>query len=172
MPRYASLSSLLLMIACVPCDRAGCEAMEVPAPSGDIQTGIAGAASSQSDVVTNGCSECTLSQGTLYVWASPAPLDTKDDVVALITAAPEDVRIAVDEYYQQELEPGTYAACLIGYPEGQCATVTIAEGEVATVHMAFAYGPSSLVVFDPGSNTSRSDGIYDLMGSEVPDVSD
>jgi hypothetical protein len=73
-----------LLASCVPCDRDGCDALEHPAEDVSISAGIAGVATSESDVVANGCQECPLSEGTMQVWAVAAAVTTADEAQAVV----------------------------------------------------------------------------------------
>jgi len=139
--------------ACNLCDRDGCEAFAEPVAGAEITTGIAGIAASQSDVSENGCTPCTLSVGTFYVWATPAPVTDAASAEPVVVTQPTHT-ISVDERYERALDPGHYLACRDGDVPGDslCAPFTLADGEVATVSIKATYGGGSLRVFLPGSN--------------------
>jgi hypothetical protein len=56
---------------------------------------LAGAAASESDLVENGCAQCSLTDGTLRVWESSAAIETTEAAQALVDAkgAYEDIEI-------------------------------------------------------------------------------
>jgi hypothetical protein len=175
MRRFLIASCLLcatgaLVGACaLNCDQSGCDAGELPVDNASIDTGIAGVAFSESDVVANGCQECTLSQGTLRVWESAAPVESQDDAVALLAQGEADVEIMIDERYEQALDPGHYLVCVGSEDEDRtCAALALATGDVYTVHARFVFGPSSLVLFRPGDDDPSEDGIYEVSPSDLP----
>jgi hypothetical protein len=156
---FVSSVIVLLLASCVPCDRDGCDAVEQPADNVSIAVGIAGVASSESDVVANGCQECPLSQGTMQIWASASAVTTADQARALVDGGAPTLEIEIDERYEQMLDAGEYLVCISG---GEvCAGITISNA-VITVHARYLYGPPSLIVFEPGSDEPRSDRIFDL----------
>lgn len=150
---WCSLALVSALVACNLCDRDGCEAYAEPVTSAEISTGIAGIAASQSDVSENGCTPCTLSVGTFYVWATPAPIADAAAAEPVVVTQPTHT-ISVDERYEQALDPGHYLACRDGESPGDslCAPFTLADGEVATVSIKATYGGGDLRVFLPGSN--------------------
>lgn len=151
----------LAVMACEDnCDRAGCEALERPAQDASISAGIAGVAASESDLVANGCQECTLSQGTLEVWTAATAVTTVDDAAALVASGdPTDV-VQIDERYELALEPGEVLVCT--GDRSVCAGVTIAVDAVVTVHGSYPYGEPSLVVFEAGVDEPRTDRMFEL----------
>lgn len=169
MARAACLAAVLVGPngCAADCDRAGCEATERPADPRGIDQGVAGAVSSESDVVANGCQECTLSQATLQIWAASVEPADKDAVVALINTFPPIEVVDVDETYAVALDVGDYAICQV-LDDGVCAVFTIGDGEVATVHLQARYGPSDMVVFDPGQDSPRESGIFRLEPGDAP----
>jgi hypothetical protein len=155
----ASSAIVALLASCVPCDHSGCKAVDDPVGEVSIVAGIAGAASSESDVVANGCQECSLSQGTMQVWAVATAVTTADQARAVVDGGEPMLEIDIDERYEQMLDPGEYLVC-IGSGEA-CAGITV-DGAVVTVHARYVYGPPSLIVFEPGSDEPRTDRIFDL----------
>ncbi len=147
------LSLLSALAACNLCDRDGCEAFAEPVSSAEITTGIAGIAASQSDVSENGCTPCTLSVGTFYVWATPELVTDAAAAEPVVVTDPTHT-IEVDERYERALDPGHYLACRTGESpyDSLCAPFTLADGEVATVSIKATYGNGDLRVFSPGSN--------------------
>jgi hypothetical protein len=132
-----------------------------------IGQGVAGVVASESDVITNECQECTLSQATLQIWAASVEPADKAAVVALINTFDPIEVVEIDEAYAVELESGDYVICQV-LDDGVCATFTIGNGDVATVHLLARYGPSDMVVFDPGEGSPREGGIYELEPGDAP----
>ena len=144
--------ALASAVACNLCDQDGCDAYAEPV-SAKITTGIAGIAASQSDVSENGCTPCTLSVGTFYVWATPDPITDAVAAEPVVVTEPTHT-IEVDERYERALDPGHYLACRTGESpyDSLCAPFTLADGEVATVSIKATYGNGDLRVFPPGSS--------------------
>lgn len=166
-----SLSVMLLLGSCatIPscdlpsdCDRAGCDAIDEPAGFATIESGLAGAAASQSDVVENGCGECGLADGALYVWGSPTPIETQEDAQALVDAAGLYQYIEFHETYEREETPGDYLVCPELEEETTCAAVTVGDSEVVTVHVRYLNAPSEIIVFYPGQSEPATDRIFDV----------
>jgi hypothetical protein len=100
-----------------------------------------------SDVGTEGCLECPLSRGAIYLWAAPAPIADVGAAMALAADMPT-YTIDIDERYEQALPPGQYLACR----SVQCAPFGLSEGEVVTVSVKTNYGGGGLNVFLPGTD--------------------
>jgi hypothetical protein len=145
------------VLSCQPaCDRTGCEAGAQPFEGASIEQGIAGVAFSESDVVANGCNECTLSQGRIRVWASTNPIETDAEAATLVGGAEPDQTVTIHEHYELALAPGHWLVCVGAEEEHRtCAALSITAGDLFTVHAHFVYGPASLVVFDPGADAPR-----------------
>jgi len=159
-PSLLACSALVSVLAsCTPCDRDGCDAVAQPVGSVSIAAGIAGAAASESDVVTNGCNECTLSQGTMQIWAVGSAVTTTDEARAVVEGDAPTLEIDIDQRYEQALDAGEYLVCLSNAEV--CAGVTVGNA-VVTVHARYVYGPPSIIVFEPGSDEARSDRIFNL----------
>ena len=154
--RKLALWALLLLApaahGCEPCARDACEAAERPAGARAIEQGIAGFVSYESDAGSNGCFPCARSTARLDVWPAPGPVTTVAEAEALIAAGPSSVTIMADGQYQRALPPGAYLVCVL---PGACAQVSLGAGQVATVNVQRVYGPTGLVVFDPGASTRR-----------------
>jgi hypothetical protein len=158
----------LTPIGCVmACDREGCAAGDHPATDVEIGQGLAGVAFSESDVVANGCQTCTLSQGTLQVWASAQPIETRDQALALAAGAAADETVDIDERYELALDPGHWLAC-VGSSDLACAAIDLAADDVVSVHARFVYGPPGIVVFEPGADDPRTDGLFEIGSGELP----
>lgn len=147
----AALALTGALAACTPCDQDGCDAFVGPVGGAKITTGITGVAASESDVSENGCTPCTLSVGTFYVWATPNPVVDAAAALPVVVETPTHT-ISVDERYEQALDPGHYLACRDAeiYGHSLCASFTLADGEVATVNIKAEYGGGEIRVFPPG----------------------
>ena len=152
-------SSVPLLASCVPCERDGCKALDAPAEDVSISVGLAGVASSESDVVANGCQECPLSEGTLLVWAVDDAVTTAEQADAIIMGGEPTLEIDIDERYEQTLDAGEYLVCTSSTEA--CAGITIGNA-VVTLHASYVYGPPSLIVFEPGSEDPRTERIFDF----------
>jgi hypothetical protein len=165
----AFVSSAAAAACSETCDRTGCDAGEEPAGGVAIGRGIAGVAFSQSDVVANGCQTCPLGEGSLSIWTAAGPVDSHDAAVALIQSAEPDVEVEIDGEYERELAAGDYLVCnLPNDSDGECAAVHVADGEVTTVHAKHAFGPASVIVFDPGEDDPRTTGIFGIGPGDLP----
>jgi len=153
------LAGTAAAVACqAACDREGCEEGARPVDDASIEQGIAGVAFSESDVVANGCQECTLSQGTIHVWAAAGPIESEADAAAVLAGGEPEHTVSIDERYELALEPGHWLVCVGSEDEARtCAALALARGDVFTVHARFVFGPASLVVFEPGEDDPRDD---------------
>lgn len=150
----ACLGGLLVtMAACEPCDRDGCDAYSRPARARSIDQGITGILAYLTDVSRDGCQECSLAKGRLWLWTGTA---------ANAEAAAETVRtqrpltaIDIDRRYEKRLDVGTYLSCA-GASIDTCAPFVVRPGEVTTVNVRQQKGSAFMAVFERGSSTPRS----------------
>jgi hypothetical protein len=154
-------SILFLLLACVPgcneCDRRGCEALERPAAAAQVDRGIAGAVAYATDIVTNDCSACGFSSAELKVWSTPSLISESAAAQAVIDGGPPTLTFQADQRYERALTPGHYLVCALPF---QCAAVTVPDKGVVTVNVMQAYGPGRLVVFEAGSSSRRTTGLF------------
>jgi hypothetical protein len=151
-----AVSSLTLLGCFNDCDRSGCDSFSKRASSG-IGQGIAGAVSLESDLVTDGCQICSLSEGGLDVW--PAPAAVRDAAAGCqLAGTPAPVSFTALGHYEHALDPGEYLVCLSGGPQRPCIGLTVVAGKVTTLNIKHHYGPSEVAVLDAGGSAFRSDG--------------
>lgn len=134
----------LVAVACGDdCDESGCEAVAAPSKS-KVETGIAGSVAISSDVVENGCQECTFATATLELWRTETLVTTSDERDAAVGAA-ADQTLPIDASYSSPLEPGNYLVCEGPEP---CVSFQLRDGDLVTVNVKHRYGPTSFFVFD------------------------
>jgi len=102
------------------------------------ESGFAGAVASQSDVVANGCEECSLSSVQLDVWQTPARVVSLADVEAVL-AQPSAFVIAADGHYRVATDAGYYLVCT---PSKQCVPLEVTAGQTTTLNVKLIYGPT------------------------------
>lgn len=160
---------LIALCACSDdnCAREGCDAIAEPVASTSISTGIAGVVATETDLVENGCQECWFASGSFEVWSAPSPITTQEEATALIAAGPSSARIAADPRYELALEPGDYLVCHRSSVGGVCAAVSLAAGQISTIHLKLIFGPPQMRVFDSKSNTPREGGIFSVEGALI-----
>lgn len=137
--------------ACQDCDRDGCDAMNDKAHR-QLKQGIGGAVGSQSDtnstVMGQSCTECPLSESTVGIWRTNAPID--DDVTAQSTCDEEApyASIPADPHYGAELDTGSYLVC-VGQFGGACVSVSVESAKVTTVNVLLPFGEPKFYVSPP-----------------------
>jgi hypothetical protein len=141
------------------CERDGCVAAKSPRNDYNIARGIGGSVAYASDVVSNGCRECGFSSAELKVWATDAPVSDSTAARSVVTGNPPATTIAAYHTYERELDPGYYLVCQL---PGDCASVAVLETGVFTVNVMTTFGSSSMMVFEPGTGTQRTEGVFDL----------
>lgn len=148
----AALAFVVIVASACPfnplCDRSGCDATSSPANT-PLEQGVAGAVSSSSDVVENGCARCPFSTATLGVYATDALATTEAEVDAAVAAGALEV-LDVNGTYESELDAGAYIMCrhLEEGAPGPCVAFEVASGAVTTVNVPFVFGPLTFRVFD------------------------
>jgi hypothetical protein len=156
----------LLVVAalpgCRPCNRSGCDAVTNPVKSASISRGIAGVVAAESDVVADGCQECPFSMSQLDVWAVANPVSDASAAAAVVKGQPATLTLPVDSRYERALEPGHYLVCGQARAPAECAAISVGDKGVFTVNVEAHYGPTRLVVFEPGSDTRRTTGVFQV----------
>ena len=143
------------------CDRSGCEYTDGPVSHPGISAGIAGGASSASDVVENGCAECPFASGEIRVWSAPNPVETAAAAKAVYEAGAEPLEdIQFDGPYERALTPGEYLACLPEDEDVTCAGMTVPNDGVVTFHILYLYGPTSIAVYPAGQDTPSDERLF------------
>ena len=115
----------------------------------------------QSDVVENGCGECTYSQAEFAIWATDSLVSSAAEADS-VHATDTDLVVYANRRYEQSLEPGDYLVCVDGSVSTYCAAITVRSGETWTVHLATTYGPGRMIVFEPGSETPNASAVFDI----------
>jgi hypothetical protein len=150
---------------CHPCNRSGCEATEHPISRSQISQGIAGVVSLESDDAINGCAECGFSSAELRVWSTPTRVSDAEGAESVVKANAPSFTINADQRYERSLDAGYYLVCQLPW---ECASISVPQTGVVTINVSRRSGPGStsrLLVFDPGSMTKRSEGIFVLQKS-------
>jgi hypothetical protein len=142
---------------CTPCERSGCDGVGRPATSGQVKRGIAGVVAIESDVINDGCQECPFGSAELAIWSTPTLIADIRSAHSVASGGNPAFKVAADHRYEQALEPGFYLVCKL---PSVCAAVSIPQAGLVTVNVKQVYGPASLIVFEPGSGTQRTDGIF------------
>jgi hypothetical protein len=140
-----------------PCDRKGCDAYARPATGPAAGAGIAGVLVSESDVVGNGCQECGFGSGEIQIWATPTLVADQAAAAAVVNGAPATFTVMASGRYERALDPGAYLVCA---SQGECAAVTVPTAGRVTVNVRQIEGPFTLAIFEPGSTTRRTTGIF------------
>lgn len=142
-------STWLVIPACSPCNRSGCDALRTPAAD-DGESGIAGVIAYESDVVANGCQECPFTSASLSIWAALGPVADGVSAKAIIQAGPPAVSLDADARYRQALAPASYLLC--AFPasySSACVSVDVVAGHATPVNLKLLFGPFHFIVFDP-----------------------
>jgi hypothetical protein len=133
------------------CPRAGCDALKSPATDSG-KSAIAGAVASESDVVANGCQECSFSSTQLRIWKTSSAVTDVATAQNVMGASAPVATVHADGHYEQPLDPGFYLVC--STPD--CASVEVVADHVTTLHLNLISGPVQFTTFAAGSNAARS----------------
>jgi hypothetical protein len=147
---------------CSPCPRSGCDAFGRRA-SYTVRQGVAGSVASQSDAINDGCEACPLDRTQLRLWKTAGRVADLAAAREVAAGAPTRV-IDVDGRYQVELDSGDYLLCALRYGpvEQPCAAFVVGSGTVTTINVKRRYGPTGLLIFDPGAPGPRSPEVFDF----------
>jgi hypothetical protein len=145
-----------VLSACADCDRERCDALTRLAPP--RETGVSGVVAGLSDVVSDGCAECTLTSATLEVWTLETPFDQRSEVPVLVAARPADLTREIAGSYNQALEPGWHLLCV----RPSCIEINTHEGETLTVNVKRRDGPTGFFVGRPSSSRLEEDFGFDV----------
>jgi len=138
-----------VLAACKPCNRSGCDVLDLPAADNGTSA-IAGVVASESDVIANGCQECPFASATLAVWAASAPVTDAASAKAIVQAGPAAFTLQADGRFQQALDPGSYLLCADPSSHNfACVSLAVVAGHVTPVNLKLVYGPFRFIVFDP-----------------------
>ena len=139
------------------CDRDGCSAYGHARNDYGITRGIGGFVAFESDVIANGCQECGFSSARLMVWSTDTPVSDATAAQSIVNESSATFNFMANSSYEKELDPGYYLVCSL---PGKCASVTVSATGVITINVKTLYGPSSILVFEPGIDTPRTEGIF------------
>jgi hypothetical protein len=123
------------------------------------------------DIIVDGCAECGWATAELRVWPTPAPVQDVAGARDVVNGGPPKVTIQADRRYEQTLEAGHYLVCPIASAcaatgadfcsrPTNCATVSVPPEGVVTVNIMITQSPPTVLVFEPGSRTSRPDRLF------------
>jgi hypothetical protein len=141
----------------INCDRDGCSAYEHARSDYGITRGIGGFVASESDVVANGCQECAFSSAELKVWSTDTPISDAAAAQSVVDGSSATFTFVAISKYEKTLDPGHYLLCSL---PGKCASVTVTETGVFTINVKTLFGPSSILLFEPGIDTPRTEGVF------------
>lgn len=153
-PNAIGSSTLRLLgflgIACQPCNRDGCDALQSRAS--DTGTArIAGIAASESDLVSNGCQECAFaSELDVNAWAVEQPVTTDDELRAATSGTPTANAISsATGQYELRLAAGAYVVCF----QISCFNASVVAGHTTTLNVRLINGVSRGFLGEGGSGT-------------------
>ena len=136
------------MGACAaPCDDSACVALvrsaaKNEAPIAENESGIAGVVAYLSDLVTNGCQECTFAQASVSIWPTEEPISSEQSAASHTRSQAPVVSLVANERYGAPLPPGRYLLC----SEAQCINVNVQAARTTTVNIRKVDGLSSFFV--------------------------
>lgn len=148
--RFVGWSSLLAcgaLAACAPCDREGCHALQKRQPSPKDVSRIAGSLASKSDVVTNGCQECVLSDSEVRAWSRATRVADADELAAALEQAPDGSTTSEQGKYALTLSPGDYLVCFGSI----CFETSVVAGGTTTLNVRVTEGPARGYLALPGA---------------------
>lgn len=153
-PSTTGLSTLwlvvLLGVACQPCNRDGCDALQSRASETGMAR-IAGMAASESDVVSNDCQECPFaSELEVSAWAVEQAATTDDEVRAATSGAPTaSATSSKTGQYSLPLTAGAYVVCF----QISCFNASVTLGRTTTLNVRLINGVSRGFLGEGGSGT-------------------
>jgi hypothetical protein len=153
-PSTTGLSALLLLgvfgVACQPCNRDGCDALQSRAPDTGMGR-IAGVTASESDAVNNGCQECAFASGIeVSAWAVVQTITTDDELGTATNGAPAASAICSEAgQYALPLAAGAYVVCF----QNSCFNASVTLGRTTTLNVRLINGVSRGFVGEGGSGT-------------------
>lgn len=161
-PSKLGLSALLLLgifgVACEPCNRDGCDALQSRASDTGVAR-IAGVAASESDVVNNGCQECAFaSELDVDAWAVEQTVTTEDELRAATSGTPTaNATSSAAGRYELPLAAGAYVVCF----QVSCFNASVVAGRTTTLNVRLINGVSRGFLAEGGSGTfSTHDAIF------------
>jgi hypothetical protein len=116
------------------CDRSGCDALKTRAVDTG-KTGIDGFVAEESDVVANGCQQCSLGSAHIDFWTD-----------AIVPAGLPTASVDANGRYSLGLDAGSYVACV----GSDCVNVTVHANHVTTLNVRVTFGPPQFFVYEPG----------------------
>lgn len=154
----------LTVPGCNECERSACEAVGRRGSSSQISRGLVGVVALESDAAQGGCFECRFSTTELSVWATPNRVSDLETARAVVSGGPAAIVFTAEGRYERPLEVGHYLVCAsLGKGMSRpCAAVSISASGLVTVNVKQVFGPSSLVVFEPGSDAPRTEHTFAL----------
>jgi len=148
------LSAPLLLaafgVACQPCNRDGCDALQMRAPDSGMGR-IAGVAASESDVVANGCQECAFASGvTVSAWAVEQAVATDSELSAATSGTPAATTTCGGAgQYALPLAAGAYVVCF----DASCFNASVTLARTTTLNVRLINGISRGFLAEGGSGT-------------------
>jgi hypothetical protein len=135
--RSAGGGLLLVLAGCsADCARQGCDALAQRAAQNG--PGVAGVVASESDLVADGCAECSFDQATVEIWPTESPVTSADDARMLTAASGTPVTVSANPRFAEPLEQGNYLVCV----RPNCVAVEV-RTETITVNVKRRNGPTS-----------------------------
>jgi hypothetical protein len=113
------------------------------------ETGVAGVVASSSDLVVDGCQECSFGQANLELWRTDTPITTETAAITLLEERASDVTENVSAHYRLPLEPGPYLLCV----RPNCVALTVVVDETLTVNIKRRNGATGFFVGNPLEET-------------------
>lgn len=161
-----AVSTLLLLgivaMACEPCNRDGCDALQWRA--GDTGEGrIAGVVASESDVVDNGCQECAFAAGLeVRAWAVEQAATSDSELTSATSGTPTASALCSKAgQYALPLEAGAYVVCF----QNSCFNANVT-GRTTTLNVRLINGVSRGFLAEGGS--PRLSPVEAMFRSPVP----
>ena len=151
----------LLSAGCVTlCNHRACEAASRPATNVGISRGIAGVATNAGDAIDSfGCGYCDFGRADLRVWRTADLVADAEAALRIVQTTAPDLKIDIDEHYEQSLEPGDVLVC--DSSDWTCTALSIGEDTVYTVNVVHALG-GWMVVFAPGEKEPSTADNFEL----------
>jgi hypothetical protein len=143
------------LAACDSCDREGCDALGDSVRQRGTGANLAGVAASRSDVVANGCQECTFAEVTVQFWSIPDVVESQAMLDELAPSIGEPLQtLSVDKNYELNLADGAYLAC-VGSSPASCASFSLGAQQQATLNIRVGNEPGTFFYSDSLENVPK-----------------
>ena len=125
-----------LLASCSDCAPQGCDGLKTATAQNG--SGVAGVIATESDVVKNGCSDCSSGSAQIEIWSTQSVAVSDEEAGAITRATPPTATLTGNGSFSQVLSPGSYLFCV----RPSCVSFQVS-GSTLTVNIKRREGPTS-----------------------------